>query len=106
VDWFLPVGAAARSVEDQLQVLAFDIVYHVFSMSFSYGFTEDEEREFNFVSLGDPAVDGGYSAGYRKYCRFVNKDVPIIGPSRIPYLQPPGVLDWFTAGSISYKKLN
>lgn len=104
LDWFTSAGTSADLIESQIKLLALDMVYHTSSIQVVREFTDQEQLDYHFeIVPGDDAEVG--AAGYKKYVRFVSRDVPILGPSRISYLPEPGIPDWFTAGSLLYKKL-
>jgi hypothetical protein len=96
IDWLFPVGDSLAIVENQALLLALDIQYCTLSITI--------ERDLDVSALTDAGaviedVDG-VLPGYRKYVRFVSRQLPTFGPTSLPILESP-VPKWSTAGSLA-----
>jgi hypothetical protein len=102
VDWITRSGASLRILEDQTLLFMLNIDYSVHSLNISYPFSDEDETDYNFASVGS----GSNSAGYRYYVRYVlGRRVPIIGPTILPIIGNLSVPDLGIVGALAYKRL-
>lgn len=105
LDWFFPVGKGLSAVDNQAKILALDCAYCVHTISVIQYIGDDV-----LVPLGYKDVSHQYGSnggvGYRKYVRIVDDSAPILGPTKLPVITAPGVPNYWTAGSLAYKKIS
>jgi hypothetical protein len=104
IDWFTNAGDAAKALENNLLLLAFDTVYCTNSISIIYTFTEDNQIDYGFetTNINSAPLVG---AGYKLYYRFLTKSPVQLGPTRFPIFGDSGVPNWNVAGSLLFKLL-
>lgn len=102
VDWAFNIEGQLDVIDTMVKFSFVEPSYLVHSVSVIWPFTNEFLSNHNVTSEGSPEAD---VVGYKYYFRYISTVMPSPTPSRLGFLSPSGVTDWFSAGSLLIQRL-